>query len=120
MYTSRLKIVLLFFSLFILLSSCLKTKLSDLQVEYTETPMGMDVQKPRFSWQMLSKERGQRQTAYQIVVTDEAQQEVWNTGKVESDISLNIPYQGKDLQPTTRYQWKLTVWNRDKAELTAQ
>lgn len=115
MTISRLKVVLLLF-LTLLFASCQETKLSNLQVEYTETPLGMDVEKPRFSWQMVSKEKGQLQTAYQIIVIDENQKEVWNTGKVESDISLNISYEGKPLQPTTRYKWELTVWNRDEVK----
>jgi len=105
-------IVPLFLFVF-LLSACSDTKLSSLKVEYTETPLGMDVEKPRFSWQMISGERGQFQSAYQIVVTDEAHQEVWNTGKVTGDISLNIEYAGRPLKPATRYNWALQVWDRN-------
>ena len=38
------------------------------QVEYMENPMGIDVEKPRFSWRMEADERGQCQTAYQLLV----------------------------------------------------
>ena len=45
-----------------------------LKVEYAEMPLGIDVEKPRFSWQMViqNTERGYSQKAYQITVTDEA------------------------------------------------
>ena len=90
-------------------------QLSFLKTEYATTPLGLDIPNPRFSWQMTSPEgkRGQIQKAWQIAVRDELGQEVWNSGKVESDASLGIYFQGKALQPTTRYLWKLTVWDQD-------
>ena len=41
-----------------------------LKVEYAEMPLGIDVEKPRFSWQMVMQnaERGYSQKAYQITV----------------------------------------------------
>ena len=65
-----------------------------LKVEYAEMPLGIDVEKPRFSWQMVMQnaERGYSQKAYQITVTDEAGQTVWDSGRVSSDLSLNIEY----------------------------
>jgi alpha-L-rhamnosidase len=86
----------------------------NLRVEYTETPIGIDVRNPRFSWQMHSKESGSFQTAYQIIVKDESGQVAWNSGKINSSISLNIKYSGSRLQPRTRYQWKLSVWDHRK------
>ena len=45
----------------------------NLKTEYAVTPLGLDVELPRFSWQMesLGAERGLQQTAYQIIVSDE-------------------------------------------------
>ena len=84
-----------------------------MKVEYTETPLGVDVMNPRFSWRMEcdSSERGINQTAYQIVVADDHGKTVWNSGKVESDVSLNIEYSGETLTPATRYIWKVNVWD---------
>ena len=67
-----------------------------LKVEYAEMPLGIDVEKPRFSWQMVvpDTERGYSQKAYQIIVTDEKGSLVWDSGKVSSDLSLNIEYAG--------------------------
>jgi len=85
-----------------------------LKVEYAEMPLGIDVEKPRFSWQMViqNTERGYSQKAYQITVTDEAGQTVWDSGRVSSDLSLNIEYAGAPLQPTTCYFWTVNVWNQ--------
>jgi alpha-L-rhamnosidase len=84
-----------------------------LKVEYLENPLGIDVETPRFSWQMVTNKNihGQRQTAYQIKVSSELGDLVWDSGKVNSDISLAIPYKGEKLQSRTRYNWELTVWN---------
>ena len=82
-----------------------------LRVEYEENPIGIDATSPRFSWQMRDTKRGARQTAYQLWVTNPAGKQVWNSGKVMSNTSLNIRYAGEKLHPTTRYQWTIAVWN---------
>lgn len=87
--------------------------LNQLQVNYQATPLGIDTPIPQFSWQMkaLDAKRGYSQTAYQIVVSNAKNQVVWDTKKVNSALSHGIEYAGSGLQPTTRYQWKLTVWD---------
>lgn len=91
----------------------------NLKTEYTITPLGIDVEKPRFSWQMRSEKGGYSQTAWQIIVTDERGQIVWNSQKNNSDLSLNIQYTGARLQPRTRYTWKLIVWDQHGIKHTA-
>lgn len=92
-----------------------QTEINGLLVEYQSTPMGMDEASPRFSWKMTvpQAQREVYQTAYQIEVKDEESNTVWNSGKVVSDVSLNILYQGEALQPTTRYSWTATVWDQN-------
>lgn len=87
-------------------------KIQNLLVEYTKEPLGIDVQHPRLSWQMYSESIGESQKAYKIVVKDEDGSTVWNSGKRESDISLNILYEGQKLKPATRYSWTVSVWNK--------
>ncbi|MCM1311278.1 MAG: glycoside hydrolase family 78 protein [Bacteroides sp.] len=84
----------------------------NLCVEYTETPLGIDVVRPRFSWQLVDKEgsNGLMQTAYRIVVKDEQGRTVWDSGKQNADTSLNIEYSGEALKPETRYDWTVDVW----------
>ena len=91
-----------------------------LKVEFVEEPLGIDVEKPRFSWNMKSDNVGARQKAYQIVVTSEEMKVVWNSGKVKSDMSLNIQYEGSPLKPQTRYYWKVFVWNEKNKKNTAE
>ena len=82
---------------------------TNLTVENLKRPLGIDTAEPRFSWQITSERQDVRQTAYQIIVCDDLG-EVWNTGKVDSDQQLWLPYAGKPLQSNTACTWKVKVW----------
>ena len=79
---------------------------------------GWTLQFPDSGWQLESAERGVKQIAYQITVATDAacSNTVWTSGKVASDKSLNICYAGPALAPSTRYYWKVTVWNNKTGE----
>jgi alpha-L-rhamnosidase len=81
----------------------------NLRVENLEQPLGIDTADPRFSWQITSIKQDVHQTAYQIIVSDD-EGEVWNTGKVDSDQQLWVPYAGKQLKSGTFCSWKVKVW----------
>ena len=81
----------------------------NLRVENLDKPIGIDTAEPRFSWQITSNQQNVRQTAYQIIVSDD-KGEVWNTGKVESDQQLWLRYAGKPLLSNTACTWKVKVW----------
>lgn len=94
--------------------------ITNLTVEYTVTPIGIDVPIPRFGWQMHldEGERGTGQTAYRILVTDPSGEVVWDTEKVDDGSALAIPYHGSSLKPSTRYSWMVTVWDQKQQEHT--
>lgn len=83
-----------------------------LTVENLVNPIGIDETHPRFGWQLSHKERNAGQRAYEIKVM-EGREEVWKTGKVNSDQSVFIPYEGKVLQSGTRYTWQVRVWDQE-------
>ncbi|MBN2028816.1 family 78 glycoside hydrolase catalytic domain [bacterium] len=86
--------------------------ITDLKVQHTIEPLAIEDEHPVFSWKMVSPAVGQRQSAYQIVVTRESDNSiVWDSGKVESGLSNGIEYNGVALQPETGYNWALTVWD---------
>ncbi|MGD0775255.1 MAG: family 78 glycoside hydrolase catalytic domain [Candidatus Solibacter sp.] len=95
--------------------------IKNLQVEYRNTPLGIDVTQPRFSWQMAATagERGYAQTAYQIEIKDSKGNVVWGTKRTENSTSLGIKYAGSPLQAATRYSWTVTVWNQAGAKIAA-
>jgi len=97
-------------------------QISNLKVENAVTPLGLDVPQPVFSWQMQTSgaNRGCYQRTYQIIVTNNLGQEVWNTGKVNSGISINIKYKGENFKPETLYNWTVNVWNQKGKKYAAQ
>lgn len=88
-----------------------------LRVEYRENPLGIDTTTPRLSWQVASDERGQKQTAYRIGVSSSQEKlnandfDRWDTGKIDSDETLFIPYLGKALQSRQPCFWKVFTWD---------
>jgi len=91
--------------------------IENLKVNQQEKPLGTDISNPHFSWQMkaLDAKRGYSQKAYQLVVTDATNQVVWDSKKVNSDLSNGIEYAGTPLKATMRYTWKVTVWDNANA-----
>jgi hypothetical protein len=56
-------------------------QVQDLRCEYEHNPPGIDVRAPRLSWKLVSEQRGVVQSAYQIQVTNEQGEVVWETGE---------------------------------------
>ncbi len=96
-------------------------KVQNLRTEYLQNPVGIDVKTPRFSWEMSHSARGAKQTAYEITVSTNQSGEnpVWTSGKVESDRSVNNPYNGPALAPSTRYYWHVNIWDHTNTQLTS-
>jgi len=91
----------------------------DLRVEYARNPVGVDVELPRFSWDVAAPGRDWTQRAYRIIVASTPEKlaanrgNVWDSGKVASEQSVNIEYAGPSLESGTRYHWKVKVWDDD-------
>src|SRR5512133_1214348 len=77
--------------------------LKNLQVEYRTTPLGIDVVKPRFSWQMQATraERGIVQAAYRVEVRDANGGVAWDSKRTDAAESLGIMYAGVPLKAGT-------------------
>jgi alpha-L-rhamnosidase len=90
-----------------------------LRCEYLVNPLGIDTPRPRLQWVLKSKpvERGKKQTAYEILVaTSEAalragKGDLWDSGKVDSSQSAQVPYGGTPLLARLRCWWKVRVWD---------
>lgn len=95
---------------------------TNLACEYLPNPVGMDVLNPRLSWRMKKDLRGARQTAFQILVASTEQQlsinsaDLWDSGKVNSDQSIQIVYNGKPLKSGMQAYWKVKIWDEEKNE----
>lgn len=92
------------------------------RVEYLENPMGLTVQQPRFSWILKGEGRNRLQTAYQILVSSsdeklgQHQGDIWDSGKVASNATNQIEYDGNHLTSKANYFWKVKVWDEKGQE----
>jgi alpha-L-rhamnosidase len=86
--------------------------------EYRQNPVGVDTPQPRLGWVIESKERGMLQSAYRVLVASRAellakdQGDLWDSGKVNSDDSVQVAYAGKPLASGQACFWKVRVWNQ--------
>ena len=93
-----------------------------LRCEYRVNPEGIDVTEPRLSWvstPVNPKARDLRQTAYRILVASTRtglqgnQGDLWDSGKVDSDQSIQVVYRGKPLATGVQAFWKVQIWDQD-------
>ncbi len=94
------------------------TSVADLRCESLDNPLGIDARPPRLSWVLSSKERDQKQSAYQVLVaTSESRltpgkADLWDSGKVLSGQSIQVHYAGVPLASHTECFWKVRVWDQ--------
>ncbi len=103
----------------ILASEAGSLTLSGLKSEYRVNPLGLDTPQPRLSWLLEAKERGQLQTAYQVLAATSPELlakgtgDLWDSGKVASAGSVQVAYGGQPLRSGQRVYWKVRVWDRE-------
>lgn len=94
-----------------------------LRCENRVNPLGIDTHKPRLSWMAEAAEpgvRGLMQSAYQIQAASSLSQlrsgkaDLWDSGKVASDQSIQIPYRGRPLASRELAWWRARVWDQDE------
>jgi hypothetical protein len=61
---------------------------------------------------LAGNQRNQWQRAYQVVVRDQFDRLVWDSGRVVSDQSANVAYGGEPLHAGGKYFWKVRVWDK--------
>ena len=92
---------------------------TELKCEYRIDPLGIDVELPRFSWILLSSQRAQKQSAYRILVSEDKTMlvknrgNIWDSGKIYSNETIHIVYDGIPLKSRTKYFWKVRVWDKN-------
>jgi len=96
--------------LIISLNSFAQLSVSGLKTEGRENPSGLDTKQPRFSWVLNSEKRNTRQSAYEILVLQD-KKILWKSGRVLSEISVHVPYAGKELSSGEHYTWQVKVWD---------
>jgi len=93
-------------------------RVTGLKCEYATDPLGVDVAQPQLAWRVASDERGQRQTAWQVLVASSrealaaARGDLWDSGKVDGDQTTLVPYAGRALVSSQQVFWKTRSWDR--------
>jgi alpha-L-rhamnosidase len=98
-------------------SAIAQLRATSLRCEYRTNPLATDVQKPRLSWIVESPQRGTLQTAFEILVASspsilaENRGDLWEPGRITSNRSTQIVYNGKPLLSRMQCYWKVRVWD---------
>jgi alpha-L-rhamnosidase len=88
-----------------------------LRCEHLVDPIGVDDRTPLLGWVVESEEPDQVQTAYQILVASDEKLlkrkkgDLWDSGKIESDQTVDVEYGGNELIDHQRCFWKVRVWD---------
>ena len=84
--------------------------LTDITTEHLNSPIGIDCEHPRFGWKLKSDGFDVIQTAYRILVFA-GQEQVHDSGKIESSQSIEVAIDGFEVHPKTCYEIQVTVWD---------
>lgn len=97
-------------------------KTTNLKTEYKSNPVGLKACKPRLSWEIVDEKRNVFQRAYQVKcaateinLKDESKL-IWHSGRIESDQSIHVEYDGVALHSGQRVFWTVKVWNNYEEE----
>jgi alpha-L-rhamnosidase len=83
---------------------------------------GIDATRPRLSWVVRSGKRsarGERQSNYQVLVASTPKElaadegDLWDTGRVASEQSTQLRYEGKPLASGQECFWKVRAWDAE-------
>ena len=97
---------------------------SHLKCENLKDPLGINTLQPRFSWKNSSDRQEASQFAYQILVAgdirnlNEEDADFWNSGKIESPLSVMVDYHGRPLNSGRLLFWKVRTWD-EKGNVSA-
>lgn len=74
-------------------------------------------QHPTFGWMIASSKNNTDQSAYRLLIASDEHllirdsADLWDSGKVSSGQSINIPYGGRQLETGKVYFWKVKIWD---------
>lgn len=125
----------LFFILFLVFPSLLRASATaqvsrtsalrapdSLTCEHQLRPLAVAAENPRLGWMLkLTRPdlRGVRQSSYRILVSSSLKSlamdkgDMWDSGKVRSNKTVEIVYDGHTPSPGTPYFWKVMVWDQN-------
>ncbi|MDN3594823.1 alpha-L-rhamnosidase [Zunongwangia endophytica] len=87
----------------------------ELEVGMQSDPLGIDPNEVKFGWQLKSSGFDIKQTAYRIQVSRDKkfQKLFWDSGKINSDVSQHLKYDGPPFNYENDYYWNVEVWTNN-------
>lgn len=94
-------------------------KPNDLTVEWIRVPEQVEIldPSPEYGWTVPNMAKAQ--AAYQLLVASSKENlnngigDIWDSGKIWSNVSSDVPHEGKDLLPGNTYFWKVRIWDHE-------
>ena len=81
-----------------------------LRTEYLKNPIGIDIVRPRLSWNCQD---GERQSAWQVTASDDGGKLLWDSGRVPGSRMVHIPWGGEDVAGRTKVIWRVKLWDEN-------
>ena len=95
----------------------------DLRTEGFDFPLGLTETRPRLSWRLETDRPGARQVAYRVRASSSAQgfdvPELWDSGRIASNQTAFIAYEGAPLYGRERVYWRVEVEDESGATTTS-
>ncbi|QDH79884.1 Bacterial alpha-L-rhamnosidase [Echinicola soli] len=108
---------LIFLVFFMPSMSLAQLTVANLWCENRSNPVGIEDLHPRLTWTLAGEGRNQSQSAYEIQVSKTKEfsgvKLFWESGKITSQESIHIPYQGPALRTLGKYHWRVRVWDEN-------
>ena len=88
-----------------------------LTINTTENPIVIEGLTPDFGWIVTSDSLNKFQSAYRILLSTnpeelkEQKARFWDSGKINSSQSVQVEYNGPNLNFATTYYWKVQLWD---------
>ncbi len=90
-----------------------------LRCEQLDDPLAIDTDRPRLSWWLNDSRAAELQTAYQIqaasslAALDAGRSDLWDTGYVAAQQTMNVEYRGRALGAGSRVWWRVRCYDSD-------
>ena len=94
---------------------------TEIRCDFKVNPTGVG-SNPTFGWILASNFKNQSQTVYHILVADDSQSiennhgDIWDSGIVSSNQSINVQFSGRELEAGKEYFWKVKMWDKSGVE----
>jgi alpha-L-rhamnosidase len=93
--------------------------IKNLKCENLANPLAVKADRPAFSWELESEERGQFPKAYRVLLASSPARlevekpDIWDSGKQKDLGDVFVVCESLKLNPGTQYFWKVRVWDKN-------